>query len=136
MGQLVSRRRGGVAAVEFAIIVPLLMLVLASIVVWGGWLWLAQGVQSLASESARAALGGLDATERRSLARAYVADQGEAVVGLPAERAVVDVTSNSSVIRVDVRYDVAGHPILILSSLTPSPPQVITRTAIIRTGGY
>ncbi len=130
------QRRKGVAAIEFAIVAPLLILLLASMVVWGGWLWLAHGVQSLASESARAALGGLDKSERELLARAFVDREGEVVVGLPSERAAVAVTSDPEAIRVDVQYDVSGHPLMMLARLTPAPPSVIARSAVVRTGGY
>ena len=41
---------------EFALIGPLFVLLLAGVVVYGGWLWLAQSVQSVASEAARAAV--------------------------------------------------------------------------------
>ena len=52
--------RKGSAAIEFALVAPMLVLLLAGMVVYGGWFWLAQSVQSLATESARAALGGMD----------------------------------------------------------------------------
>ena len=63
---------GGAAAVEFALIGPLFVLLLAGVVVYGGWLWLAQSVQSVASEAARAAVAGLDHEERRLLAQSEV----------------------------------------------------------------
>ena len=129
-------RRRGVAAVEFAIIAPLLILLLAGMVVWGGWLWLAHGVQSLAAESARAALGGLDAGERSDLARMFVQGRAEAAIGLPADRAAVFVDSDASAIVVRIRYDVSGHPVLLLASLAPAPPMIIERSAVVRTGGY
>ena len=65
-----ARIREGSAAVEFALIGPVLIALLLAAVVYGGWFLLAQSVQSLASESARAALGGLDARERAALAQA------------------------------------------------------------------
>lgn len=54
-----ARRRGreGVAAVEFALVGPILVLLLIGIVVYGGWFLMAQSVQALASEGARAAIG-------------------------------------------------------------------------------
>lgn len=51
-------RRGGSAAIEFALVGPLLIMMLVGMVVYGGWMWLAQSVQTLATESARAAVGG------------------------------------------------------------------------------
>ncbi|MEG2314200.1 TadE/TadG family type IV pilus assembly protein, partial [Brevundimonas sp.] len=56
-------RRGSIA-VEFALIAPILLFMMIGMIVYGGWFWLAHSVQSLAYESARASLGGLDAAER------------------------------------------------------------------------
>ncbi len=56
-------RRQGSAAIEFAILRPLMIVMLMSMVVYGGWMWLAQSVQTLATESARVAVGGLDRAE-------------------------------------------------------------------------
>lgn len=55
-----ARRRGreGVAAVEFALVGPILVLRLIGIVVYGGWFLMAQSVQALASEGAGAAIRG------------------------------------------------------------------------------
>ena len=50
-----KRGREGVAAVEFALVGPILVLLLIGIVVYGGWFLMAQSVQALASEGARAA---------------------------------------------------------------------------------
>lgn len=129
-------RRRGVAALEFALVMPVFLLMLAGMVVWGGWLWMAHGVQSLAAEGARAALAGLDADERTDLARAYIDAEAEGVIGLPPDRAQVEVESDAAAIRVWVRYDVSGHPVLLLASLVPAPPSLIERSAVVRTGGY
>uniref|UniRef100_UPI00289A9E19 TadE/TadG family type IV pilus assembly protein n=1 Tax=Brevundimonas sp. TaxID=1871086 RepID=UPI00289A9E19 len=51
--------REGAAAVEFALVGPILILLLIGIVVYGGWFLTAQTVQAVASEGARAAVGGL-----------------------------------------------------------------------------
>ena len=47
-----KRKREGVAAVEFALVGPILILLLIGIVVYGGWFLMAQSVQALASEGA------------------------------------------------------------------------------------
>lgn len=129
------RDRRGAAAVEFALVCPILIFLMIGMIVWGGWFWLAHSVQSLASEGARAAVAGLDAAERDELARAAVAGQLSGT-GVTADRLTVRVESDAETIRVRVSYDAADHPVLILAGLTPSPPGVIERTASIRTGGY
>lgn len=70
----VIQDRRGVAAIEFAIIAPMLILLLFAMVMYGGWFWMAHSVQSLASEGARAAVAGLDPVEREQLARSFVGE--------------------------------------------------------------
>lgn len=129
-------RRQGSTAVEFALVGPLLILLLMGMVVYGGWFWLAQSVQSLASESARAAIGGLDAAERESLARRFVAASDEGTSGLDLTKTAVVVESDADAIRVRVTYDVASHPLMKLAVLIPDPPATIERSAVVRIGGY
>lgn len=130
------RRREGSAAVEFALVGPILILLLAGLVVYGGWYWMAQSVQSMASEGARAAVAGLDVAERERLARSFIATQAQAGAGLDPSRAVVTVQSDVEAIRVRVAYDVSREPVMALAGLLPAPPAVIERTAVVRIGGY
>lgn len=133
--QELGRNRRGVAAIEFAMVAPLLILMMLGMVVYGGWFWVAHSVQSLASESARAAVAGLDPAEREALARSFVGAQvGD--LGLQPQRASVDVESTASVVRVNVAYDISDHPLMALSAIVPSPPRIIRRTAVVRLGGY
>lgn len=131
-----SRRdRRGIAAIEFAMVAPLLILMMLGMVVYGGWFWMAHSVQSLASEGARAAIAGLDPVERETLARGFVTTQvGD--LGLQPQRASVEVESTTGVIRVNVAYDISDHPLMALSAIVPSPPRIIRRTAVVRLGGY
>lgn len=130
-----GRDRRGVAAMEFAMVAPFLLLMMCGLVVYGGWFWMAHSVQSLASEGARAAIAGLDPAEQETLARNFVETQ-VAGLGLQAERASVQVESTTAVIRVNVAYNLSDHPLMALSALVPSPPRMIRRTAVVRLGGY
>ncbi len=130
------RRRTGSVAIEFALLGPLLVLLLMGMVVYGGWFWLAQGVQSLATESARAALGGLDPQERALLAQAFVAQEAQRGAGLNPDDLTVAVESDAEAIRVRVTMDASAHPILAMAALLPAPPDQIVRTAVVRTGGF
>lgn len=130
------RRRQGSAAIEFALVGPLMILLLSGMVVYGGWFWLAQSVQSLASESARAAVGGMDDAERRQLAMAFVARQAAQGSGLAPSLITTTVVSDAESVRVRIAYDAHAHPILLLAGPLPKPPTLIERSAVIRTGGY
>ncbi|WP_395651886.1 TadE family protein [Brevundimonas sp.] len=131
-----SNSREGSAAIEFALVAPMLVLLLAGMVVYGGWFWLAQSVQSLATESARAALGGMDDAERRDLASAFVAREATTGSGLDPALVTTTVTSDAEAVRVSVSYDAHAHPILQLAGPLPKPPTLIERTAVVRIGGY
>lgn len=126
-------RREGAAAVEFALVSPILVALLLGIVVYGGWFLMAQSVQALASEGARAAVGGLDANERERLAQAEVA---QAVRGLPLDPANtrVRVAEDGGRLRLVVIYDASRHPLMLLGEVIPRPPAIIERSAVIRVG--
>lgn len=132
---LLRSERGSVA-IEFALIGPLFVVLLMGLVVYGGWFWMAQGVQHVAAEGARAAVAGLDPTERDRLARAAVAETARAATILAPSRLSVAVADTEREIRVTVTYDAAGDPILALAGLVPSPPTTIQRGAAVRVGGY
>lgn len=125
--------REGAAAVEFALVGPILVFLLIGIVVYGGWFLMAQSVQALASEGARAAVGGLDSTERESLARTEVAD---AVKGLPLNPSLttVRIAEDGGRLRIVVTYDASRHPLMLLGGMIPRPPAVIERSAVVRVG--
>ena len=131
-----SSARTGSAAVEFALIGPLFFFLLVGLVVYGGWFWMAQGVQNLAAEGARAAIAGLDPDERIRLARGSVSDNLEGDALLSADAVQVAVQTDAGAIRVVVTYDASTHPLMALAGLVPTPPRTIERQAVVRTGGY
>lgn len=130
-GCIKSRNRDGVAAIEFALVGPLFILLLVGMIVYGGWFWMAHSVQAAVSEGARAAVAGLDAAEREQLAVDVVRTQLKDL-GLKATDAAVAVRAEPGVVRVEVAYDATQHPLMALSPLTVSPPHTIRRSAVIR----
>jgi Flp pilus assembly protein TadG len=114
--------RGGSAAVEFALIGPILIAVLLAAVVYGGWFLMAQSVQSLASEAARASIGGLDAAERALLAEEEARAAARDIGALDASRLSVRVEDDGVTLRVVAAYDIEDHPIMLLGAMLPRPP--------------
>lgn len=131
----IGRNRDGAVAVEFALIAPILIFMIIGMVVYGGWFWLAHSVQSLAYESARASLGGLDEAERRQLALDFVQTRSQQM-GVPVDTSSVQVNSDAQTITVKIGYNISDHPIMALKDLTVPPPQTINREAVVRLGGY
>ena len=129
----INGSREGSAAVEFALIAPVFILMICGMVVYGSWFSLAQSVQSLATEAARASIGGVDVAERRNLASAYIQSH-KSVAGLHAPNVVEQVDVSDVETRVSVRFDTTGHPVRAMSQLIPSPPAVIERTAVVLSG--
>lgn len=126
----------GTAAVEFALILPMLLILVVGIVGYGGYFWLAHGLQQLANDSARAAVGGLAAQERSTLARESFDDDLRQYPGLAAERANLTLVETANGFTVQVTYDASQSPFWVFASIVPMPSSTITRTASARLGGY
>ncbi len=133
------RRRGaedGATAVEFALLSPVLVLMLAGITGYGGYFWISHSVQQLANDAARAAVAGLDTTERTSLAQQAVSAEVGGYSSLDASRVTTTLNVNASAMTVSVTYDASGSAFWAMRGLTPMPSTTVVRQAVIRLGGY
>lgn len=126
----------GSMAVEFALLCPILVVLLMGIVSYGSWLWLAQSMQGIASEAARASIGGMDDAEREGLARAEVALHSASLFQVDADDVEIDVQTTSSQLTVTLRYDSSNHPLMHAATILPRPPEMVEGIAVVRTGGY
>jgi Flp pilus assembly protein TadG len=130
------RSRFGVSAVEFALVAPLLMLVLFGVVCFSLVFSIASGLQQLAAEAARASVAGLSDTERSQLVQNFVAANVSAYPFLVQQRlavATTSVTTPSPAFRVSLTYDLTSQ-IGQFSALLPVPLTRVQRTAIVLTG--
>ena len=130
-----KKKRQGVAAIEFAMVAPIFIFFMLAIIVYGGWFWMAHSVQSLAAESARSAIAGLDATERELLARGVVTSHAQSL-GLDPNLVSATVVNTTNDFKVEVTYDATNHPLMALAVLIPKPPAQIKRTAVVTLEGY
>ena len=117
--------RGGVA-VEFAIIGPILLLLLLGIMVYGGYFLMAHSLQQLANDAARAAVAGLSDTERQELASA----------SLDPKLVQLGYSDQSQVMTVNIAYDASSSPLWALNGVIPMPSPSILRSAAVQVGGY
>lgn len=131
-----GRRRDGAAAVEFALVAPLFILLLAGMLSYGGYLWTAHSVQQLANDAARAAIAGLDDPERLSLAREAVSETAPNLGPFDPLRTRVTATRDGQTFTVRVVYDADDSAFWALEGIVPMPPREVERAATIRLGGF
>jgi Flp pilus assembly protein TadG len=133
------RRDEGVAAVEFAIIAPVFLMILFGIIVYGIYFatWIA--VTEAASEGARAAVAGLSAAERIQLAT----DQANRFFNiyspmLKPENATIlaqQEPGNDGAFQVTITYNFAGYGLNTLSALLPIPSTTPSVMITVSNGG-
>lgn len=136
--QLIANRRGA-SAVEFAIIFPLFLVMLFGIISFGAYLTVVHSVQQLAAEATRAAVGGLDDSERVTLASSNIAANVSSYPLISSKRltvtnAATDAATGS--FTVTLRYDASDMFVFNLPNLVPAPSPVVVRSAAIQRGGY
>lgn len=68
------RDPSGAVAIEFMLIAPILLALLLGIITLGFYMGVSHSVHQLAAGAARASVAGLDETERRNIATAYLAE--------------------------------------------------------------
>jgi len=128
--------RSGAAAVEFAFVGPIMVVMLLGIMSYGGYFWLAHSVQQLANDAARAAVAGLSASERQSLAQSTISAELPNYTFLTAAGMVTTVNTQTTAMTVSIAYNASQTPFFALGSLVPMPSSTITRTATIKLAGF
>lgn len=126
----------GSAAVEFAIIGPILLLLLIGIVVYGGYFLMAHSVQQLANDSARAAVAGLSDPERKTLASSALASELPSYGFLSPGQVQLGYSDQGQVMTVNISYDASGSPLWALNGVVPMPSSTIVRSASVQVGGF
>ncbi len=126
----------GASAVEFALIAPFMLLLVAAILAYGSIFATSLSLQQVAAETARATIAGLSDAERQSLAEGKLADIAGNYPLLDPEK--VSFTFNAAVgsqlSRVTLTYDLTDHPAYALDKLLPLPPSPLSYSLIITDG--
>jgi Flp pilus assembly protein TadG len=126
------------AAIEFAILMPVFLLMLTGMMAYGIYFGAANSIQQLTADAARTAIAGLDQTERNTLVGAFLTNNaGEYLLIDQAKVSFIigDKPGDPTQYRVTVRYDASDLPIWNLYLPLPLPSPVITYTSTIRRGG-
>jgi Flp pilus assembly protein TadG len=137
MFKLLSCRRGA-AAVEFAMLLPVFLVLVFGIVVFGSYLTMVHGVQQLAAEAARSSVAGITDQERSSIANSYVTANIGTYPLIAANNVSVNAATSPAdpnVFVVTVSYNASSMFIYSLP-FVPSPPSTIVRSAAIPYGGF
>lgn len=128
--------RAGTALVEFALVCPMLIVLVVGMLGWGAYFWMAHSVQQVANDAARAAVAGLTGEERASLAKAAATEGATDYAGLDAALVKTTVTERSDRTVVSVSYDASKTVVFAFAKIAPMPSSKITRQASVRLGGY
>jgi len=133
----VIRQSSGAAAIEFAIIAPVFILLICSMIGYAVYLSASHAVQQLTSDAARTAVAGLNRSERQQMATDYISRSASGYAFIDHEAfdvAVDDDPADSSQFTVSISYDASNLPIWNLYAFT-MPGREINRSATIRIGG-
>jgi Flp pilus assembly protein TadG len=133
------RHRSGVAALEFAMIAPVFLLMLLAMIAMGFFIMLQHEVQELASSAARSSVAGLNQAERNTLAQAFVTNYlAQSALLVAADVNVQTATTGTPPVdyQVSVSYSLANTPLPFLSSVIGMNFNTINSTAIVEFGGY
>jgi len=142
MTSLITRFRAcqsGANAVEFALVAPVLMLLLFGIVGFGYVFGIYHGVQQIAAEAARASVSGMNDPEREAIARAFVASNASAYALIDPARLQITTAQSGpprQTFEVAISYDMSDTVFANLAALVSLPPPLVERRAVVQRGGY
>lgn len=131
--------QSGSNAVEFALVAPVLMLLLFGILAFGYIFGIYHGVQQIASEAARASVSGITDSERTTIARDFVAANVSSYPLLDPARLQITTAQSGpprQTFEVAILYDMSDTVFANLASLIALPPPLVERRAVIQRGGY
>ena len=132
------RDDSGTSAVEFAILMPVFLLLLTGMLAYGIYFSAAHSLQQLVADAARTAIAGLDEAERNALVGDFLAANADSYALIDPARlsaAIGDKPGDPDHYRVVLTYDASDLPIWNLYPPLPLPSQQIAYSSTIRRGG-
>ncbi|MEO3998498.1 TadE/TadG family type IV pilus assembly protein [Mesorhizobium sp. CAU 1732] len=135
-GFAVSTR--GATAVEFAVLMPVYLLLLLGMTAYGIYFGASHSVQQISADTARAALAGITAEERKALALDFVDRHASGYLFIDRAKLTIEAADSqqgNGQFNVTVRYDASELPIWNLVDRLAMPSQTILRRSTIRIGG-
>ena len=135
-----GRLDAGTAALEFALVAPLMLFLVLGIIVYGIYFFTWIAVTHAASEGARASVAGMSTAERVRLATTQVDSLFAAyapVINIQNATVVAEQDpGNPGLFQVSITYDFSQFAFGVLGGLLPVPNQAPTVTITVSNGGY
>ncbi|MBJ6987208.1 MULTISPECIES: TadE/TadG family type IV pilus assembly protein [unclassified Devosia] len=132
------RNSDGAAAVEFAILTPVFLLLLTGMLAYGIYFGASLSLQQLAADAARTSIAGINDTERRNLVERFLIKNAGAYILLNTSTIAHDfeiTRKDANQFAVTLTYDASDLPIWNLYVPLPLPSKIIEHQATIRNGG-
>ncbi|MEZ0495676.1 TadE/TadG family type IV pilus assembly protein [Sphingomonas sp. IW22] len=121
--------RCGATLVEFALLAPILLILLLGILAYGQYILTAHTLQQLANDAARAAIVGRSQDERHALARESVAEGLSGTALAHPDAVDTDVEERGGRIHVALSVD-TRELALVRSAMVRMPDPVLVRRAV------
>lgn len=121
----------GAMVIETALILPIVIMMIFGIISYGSWFMVAHGVQQAANDGARAAVAGLNDTDRRTIATDAV---NSAIVSAPSvdrQYITTEVARSGPYYTVTVVYSPA-NPAWVTNGLLPISTGPIRRQSTVK----
>ena len=129
----------GTSAVEFALVSPILLMLVFGIIVYGLYFGAVHALQQITAEAARSSVAGVSNNERNLLARQSV-DRALSDSMLFRKEdvsvAVGDDPVDPDIYMVTLTFDSRAMGFGSVSGLVPVPSVILTRTMRVRRGGF
>jgi Flp pilus assembly protein TadG len=128
----------GASAVEFALVLPLFVLLIFGLICYATIENMYIGTQELVSEAARASVAGLSDSERSSIVTTFISNNIRSYAFLDPNKISVTsstISTNPSTYQVNITYDMSGSFVYQFSNILPLPSPTIQRTAVVLNGG-
>ena len=128
-----------VAALEFAMVAPVLLLMVLGMMCFGFYYTYLHELQELASSAARASVAGLSQSERDTLARQYVTNAiANSSLLSSSDLTVTTATSGTPAIfyAVTLAYNMKDTPLPLMAGFVHLNASNISRTSTVQFGYY
>lgn len=130
----------GTAAIEFAIVAPVLLMLVFAAIFYSIYFTAYLGVRQAAIEGARAAVAGMSTAERSQLAIARATTIMNGYGSLMGASSTATITAapgtDTGTLKISVSYDITTSPIMGYGAFLPMPSSKIQSDVIVANGSY